>query len=53
MRPVRNQSQTVALLNQLLDRDTVQADSIPLDKSEQCHRAARPRIANPARVTPA
>ena len=35
MRPVRNHSQTVALVNQLLDRDTLQADSIPLDKSEQ------------------
>jgi hypothetical protein len=34
MRPVRNHSQTVAFVNQLLDRDTLQADSIPLDKSE-------------------
>jgi hypothetical protein len=33
-RPVRNHSQTVALVNQLLDRDTLQADSIALDKSE-------------------
>ena len=34
MRPVRNHSQTVALVNQLLHRNTLQADSIPLDKSE-------------------
>ena len=33
-RPVRNHSQTVAFVNQLLDRDALQADSIPLDKSE-------------------
>ncbi len=34
MRPALNHSQTVALVNQLLDRNTFQTHAVLLDKSE-------------------